>query len=42
MKKTMRFEGGTVLNKENLALVTDLTSGFSKAKAKKYGFDLVN
>ncbi len=42
MKKTIRFEGGTVLNKENLALVTDLTSGFSKAKAKKYGFDLVN
>lgn len=42
MKKPERYWDETILTKENLALVTDLTSGFSKAQAQKLGFDLVN
>lgn len=40
-KKTAYFSDSTVLDKDNLALVTDLTSGFSKELAQTLGFDLV-
>lgn len=36
------FDGSTVLTKDNLALVTDLSSGFNKELAKELGFDLVS
>lgn len=43
MKKiTAVFSDNTILTNDNLALVTDLTSGFSKAQAKKLDFDLVS
>lgn len=43
MKRKMNsFQGDTILTTENLALVTDLTSGFSKEQAKELGYDMVN
>lgn len=42
MKRQTVFNGDTVLSKDNLALVTDLSSGFSEEHAKELGFDLVS
>ena len=41
-KDTTIFQGNTVLTSDNLALVTDLTSGFSQEQAKQIGYDVVN
>lgn len=38
----MAFQGSTILTQDNLALVTDLTSGFSQDQAEALGFDVVN
>jgi len=40
-EKIVHFSDDTVLNADNLALVTDLTSGFSQEEASRLGFDLV-
>lgn len=37
---TAVFSDETIITDKNLALVTDLTSGFSKSRAKKLGFDV--
>ena len=43
MKKDMTiFQGNTVLTVDNLALVTDLTSGFSQEQATELGYDMVS
>lgn len=41
-KEAIVFQDSTILTKENLALVTDLTSGFSQKQAEELGFDMVN
>jgi DegV family protein with EDD domain len=40
-KESFVFQGDTILTTENLALVTDLTSGFSQEQAKEIGFDMI-
>ena len=41
-KDSFVFQDSTVLTKDNLALVTDLTSGFNKTQAKELGYDMVS
>ena len=38
----MMINGNTILSAENLTLVTDLSSGFSKEQAKELGFEVAN
>ena len=40
-EKSSIFQDSTILTRDNLALVTDLTSGFSKRQAEELGFDVV-
>ena len=42
MKRQAVFNGDTILSKDNLALVTDLSSGFSTEHAKELDYDIVN
>lgn len=42
MNKPSIFQGNTVLTADNLALVTDLTSGLNQKQAQELGFDNVN
>lgn len=42
MKRQAVINGDTILSKDNLALVTDLSSGLNKEHAKELGFDLVS
>lgn len=36
------FTGDTILTKSNIALATDLTSGFNRKQAEELGFDMIN
>ena len=42
MKEKTVFQGNTILTPDNLALVTDLTSGFTKEQAETLNYDLVS
>ena len=41
-KDTTIFQGNTLITADNLALVTDVTSGFSQEQANEIGYDVVN
>lgn len=41
-RKPSTFQGNTILTADNLALVTDLTSGFDNEQAKHLGYDVVS
>lgn len=41
-KDTTIFQGNTALTANNLALVTDITSGFSQEQADELGYDIAN